>query len=344
MSFIDTDLPDTSEHFNDDERVESRFLVFSQPEMLALLEETTRGEPHSFGSTPFNPHLNSIDVQQRSVDARHEDLFLSNPHAIRRELISETLDFNASRVHHRRERNFESFELREHYNFDCIPESLREVAGRVITGHGSPAENLVIADILGMPAVELGSVTLGGGDDERMADQEKMRSAITECIRFFDGIETRSFKDPETSTWSRLDDLKIQRENTQLNALHMTSTRLIGGVDGYLIHERSSFLLDVTKLDKEIVEHIQAIPDDEPDRKDAILGVPRFHYAVREAFHNKKFDIAIPIATTCWAVNTKRNAEFINREQRKYHLQRIRTDLTSRDEPLDAHYELLGLD
>jgi hypothetical protein len=324
--------------------------LYSGKDMVERLSRTTRGEPGTYGSTPFNPYLISITEQQTAVLKSHTELFSHPRNDVRAELIPEIADFNYSRVHHRLQKNFESFECREHYHFDVIPDELRETAQRVLTGHGSPTENLLIADILGMPSVELASNTHPYGDKEKMGYLDSMRSAVEESINFFDGIAIRPRKNPEQSSWSRTDDFQIKSEyvpkddqgnELDVEALRMTRTRLLGLVGDYRIFERSSFLLDLTKIDSDIQAQIQAIDKNDEQRTELILAIPRFYASVKTLLREDAFDVAIPIATTSWAVHPERDAKFKNEYWRKHHIGRNRQD--GDKSPFDAGYELLGL-
>lgn len=334
------------------ERLDDQLVVlYTGPEMLTPLSHTTRGEPGTFGSTPFNPFLATIADQQRTVIERHDKEFHEAPEYVRSELVQEIIAFNYSRVHHRTDKNFDSFECREHYSLECIPDELRETAQRAITGHGSPAENLVVADILGMPSVELASTTHAYGNPERMCHMAAQRKAVEEAIAFFGGVVVPSFRDPNKSTWSRADDYQIKGEYTSfdsqaetqvLEAFRMTRTRTVGIVDGYRIYERSSFELDVSKLSPELIEAIQQIESDDPNRHEHILAIPGLYKAIKTALSDDDYGTAVPVATTIWAVHMQRERELRNEELRRHHAGRNRQD--NREVPFDAEYGLLGLE
>lgn len=344
---------DTEQEFFADnyEFLAERDGLYLGPDMLEQLSQTMRGEPGTFGSTPFNPYLASIADQQRAIAKQHGTLLKAQPKNVREPLASELVDFNSGRLVHRMEKNFESFEHREHYDFSIIPDEMREVAQRVLTGHGSPAENIVIADILGMPTVELASTSHFYGNPKRMKILTPHRTAVEECIAFYDGILIASQVKPHVASGSRTDDFQIKNgyRNTSYNrapelsdVFPMTRTRLIGLVKKYRIYERSSFLLDVTKLDPELVDSIQAVDANEPNRLEHILGTPNFYATVKKILDSNQYDIGVPVATTTWAVHTERNTKLrTNRELRMHHTNRARPEV--HDTPFDAHYELLGL-
>lgn len=325
--------------------------LYYGPEILPQLAMTMRGEPDTFGSTPFDPYLASIAEQQQAVSRQHDVQLKKRPKNVRKAVADELINFNASRVQHRKERNYDSFQCREHYDFEIIPEELRETAQRVLTGHGSPAENLLIADILGMPTVELASTSLFYGNPDRMKILTPHRTAVEECIALFNGTLITSQAKNNGASWSRADDFQIKSGFRKLSNDHepevadvfsMTRTRLIGIIDEYRIFERSSFLLDVTKLEPELIEGIKAVDPNDPDRIEHILGLPKFYISVKKILANNQYGVGVPVATTTWAVHTERDRKLnTSRDLKRHHVHRNRPDVHGT--PFDAHYELLGL-
>ena len=324
--------------------------LYNGPEMLDGLSRTSRGEPSTFGSTPFNAFLPSIIDQQRTVIEHNDAQFQNVPKGVRPELAAEAIDFNYGRVHHRTEKNFESFECREYYSFDRIPEELRETAQRVITGHGSPAENILIADILGMPTVELASTTHAYGRPERMKYLQDQRLAVEEAITFHDGTIIRSQKNHDKATWSRADHFQIKgecfkagtnRDASSLDGLRMTRTRTVGQVGLYRIYERSSFILDISKLPVDFMHQLQAIDITKPEKEEQMLAIPGFYAAIKDALRNDDYTAAIPIATTAWGVHENGEQIYESGRWRVRHLHSV--SQSGQGRPLNAQYELLGL-
>ena len=294
--------------------------LYEGSESLLGLELTARGEPETFGPTPLDPYLPAVKDQQRQVAERHESLFMSEesiPQNIDEPMSHFIHDNNQSRLQHRIQRNYDSYQYRGKFDLSDIPFDALDITSRTLTGHASPAEIIMVSDILEVPTIELGTIAIPYG--QRFEHIQPMRRAVDEGILFHGGELVSS--EPV---------FQVKRANYFDNeysggAQGLLMTRSI--TRGYIGNniecvERSSFVVMLDYLGLSPNNKKELKKDHHEDRQkhvaitnaimetpygkdwsDTILNIPGFEEAILEAFDADDFDVVVPISMTAFAVN-----------------------------------------
>lgn len=289
---------------------------FSEP-FIEGLAQFTRGEPLTWGATPLDPYLPEIREQQQGVQEYTTRLFNEPPFEVAPSVENFVFICNQGRINHRLARNHESFFHREQMDLDMTPSNLQEIQSRVLTGHASPAEVIVIGTQLGVPTFELASVTHPYG--QRIEELEPMREAVNEGILYNGGeIYADPLVEYKIKNASHLLDSSYD-EGGIAKSLRMTRTKTLGELaDESYIYERSSF---VYVLSEEQFEQIDALEYDEMWSKN-IFNLPGIKAAIESSLDENDFQTAIPISTTTYVVNKPLVRE--RYEHRPTYLQRQR--------------------
>lgn len=279
------------------------------PIFLEGLAKLRRGEPLGWGATPLHPYLPAIASQQKGVRSHLTQLFNKPPFKVPEPFARYVYNWNQSRVTHRLDKNFESFSHRTQFDLTETPDELQEAQARVLAGHASPAEVIVVATQLGVPTFELASLTHPYG--QRMEDLEPMREAVLESIRYCDG---EIFDEPEETFrvkgFSYLD--APTDEGGDIPSLRITRTKTLAKLDeDTKVYERSSFVL---RLDEAILSQIVGMEFNMAWAKE-ILKIPGFIEHIQAVLESDDFESAVPISTTTFAINERLVAEqLLNKE------------------------------
>lgn len=309
MSFVDRDMGkmhelDTPAHFNIDTH------------MLELLSLTERGMPETWGATPLNPHRDDIRDQQRNLNDTFDALFPVTEGTIPFDINESTAhfirDMNMSRVRHRIEKNFDSYQYRELFDYSTLPECYIEVIERAEKGHASPAELIFVAKILSIPTIELASLTHPYGQDRLKAHLEPMRSAVQTGIEVHGGVVLRSgpqYVVRSVNFPSKSDEIDI---STSLLVTRTVTVGMFPALDAQ-VFERSSFVLRLDMLHPTMARTILQTYQ-KAGSLSAIEDVPGFNATMTELLETDAHSIAVPISTTAFMVNHTLVQELLENE------------------------------
>lgn len=269
-------------------------------ELIDRLSSFERGRPRTWGPTPLDPYHPDTQQQKKDVRDHVASMFKKTPKSITKRFATIMSEANEARLQHRLSRNHDNFSHREQLNLDETPALLEEMQLRVLTGEASPAEVIVVATQLGVPAYELSSLThpYGLQIDEYL---EVMREQNRAGIRFAGGVV---FDTPAVNYAVKgcnyLYSGSTPSEDER--SLFITRTTTIGQLDETtLCYERSSFVL---RLTPELFEHIKDIPYDE-DWRNTIQAIPGFEEYVTQLLHDNNYEMAVPSSTTAYVVNER---------------------------------------
>ncbi len=280
-------------------------LLSNQIEHIA---NNPHGEPLTWGATPL---VLSPDVRMQQINVKKILVGLfESPHVP--SFVSDNLAgyievLNTSRTLNREAHNTESFIYRKKTDLDGLPSEALEVLDRAINGFASPAELLLIAELLGIPTIELASLTHPYG--QRIEELKDMRSAINSAILLMGGKLSHArgsvFEVKGSDNPNRPDIME---------GLHITRKTLFGSLpDGTNVIERSSFVLLVDQLPKEIALIIRSIPYS-PYWSEQILRAGKINTFAPLFLDGDKHDKAIPVSTTTVAINDALSAELLNKK------------------------------
>jgi hypothetical protein len=280
-------------------------LLLNQIERIA---DNPRGEPLTWGATPLvlSPDVISQQINVKKILA---ELFESShvPSFVSDNLASYIEVLNTSRTLNREAHNTESFIYRKKTDLDGVPLEALEVFDRAINGFASPAELLLVSKLLGIPTIELASLTHPYG--QRIEELKDMRPAINNAILLMGGKLSHArgsiFEVKGSDNPNRPDIME---------GLHITRKTLFGSMpDGTNVIERSSFVLLVDQLPQETALIIRSIPYG-PYWSEQILRLGKIYTFARLLLDGDKHDKAIPVSTTTVAINDALSKELLSDE------------------------------
>lgn len=275
---------------------------------LARISKNNRGEPRTWGSTTLISS-NEVRLQQNEVKGEIDVLFEGKnvPDYISPELANYIYVLNMARTVNRESHNQDSFAYREKMDLDGIPLEALEVFNRAVIGYASPAELLFVQKLLGIPSIELASLTHPYG--QRIELLKEMRPAVNEAIVLLGGRLVKGV--PCTYEVKGGDNLE---DPQQTQGIHMTRKTIFGYLDdGTEIVERSSFVVLVEQLPDGCRKAIRTLPfKNNPDwneQANRLLSkiVPTF-------LDEDAYDKAVPVSTTVVAINAKLEAKLLSEE------------------------------
>jgi hypothetical protein len=292
----------------------THFLDLS-PQKISDLEQTSRGEPLTWGATPLQPYREDVAAQQRFVRTEIGKLFPESPRQVPFDLHWDTAryieDNFIMRTQRRMSRNYDSYQYRGISDPTQIPLQALGFVDRSLAGHASPAEIIATADVEQIPTAELAS--LSHPYAKRIELLAPMRAALQEGILFHDGTIVESQPSLKVKHANYLTAEYEAFEPTLL----MTRTVCIGKIGEDIdVMERSSFNVILSRIAPELVESITDIQYSETWSKD-ILGLPGFEKKVFTALENNDYDVAVPVSTTAFEVNKKLVKELLENKQHK---------------------------
>lgn len=299
-------------------KLETPVSLYVGPEMLAALEQTSRGEPLTWGATPLEPHRPDLLAQQREVRTSIQSLFPKTPKQVPFGLDWDTAQFiendfimrNAQRV----DRNYVSYQYRGVFDLSKVPLHALGFVDRSLSGHASPAEIMATTNILQIPAAELASISVPYGGERLKKYQQPMRAAVKEAVLFFDGEILDS--DPVYEVrHANYHDPSYRGTEPVLTMTRIIDVGRIG--DEVTVIERASFDAILSRLTPDLVEEIVKIPYDKNWSKN-ILAVPGYEAAVADAMKDDRHDLVVPISITAAAKNSRLIETLIkNKEHRQ---------------------------
>lgn len=298
MSFVDRDSENTHEL-----ETPARFNIDTH--MIEMLSLTERGTPETWGSTPLNPHREDIRIQQKNLNEAFDALFPVEAGLVPFDINESTAhfirDMNMSRVRHRVEKNFDSYQYRGLFDYSSLPECYIEIIDRAEKGHASPAELIFVSKVLSVPTVELASLTHPYGLDRLRDHLEPMRNAVQTGIEVHGGVVLRSSPQyvvrsvnfPSKSTESDI--------STSLLVTRTVTVGMFPVLDAQ-VFERSSFVLRLDLLDLTFSRAILSAYQ-QTGSLSAIEDVAGFNAAMTELLDADAHHVAVPISTTSFMVN-----------------------------------------
>jgi hypothetical protein len=268
-----------------------------------------RGEPLTWGSTPL---VLSPDVvlQQNGVKSLIAELFEDGniPSYVSKNLAEYIDVLNMSRTYNREDHNRNSFAYRGKTDLDGIPLKVLEVLDRAVKGFASPAELMLIAQILEIPTIELASLTHPYGG-ERIEMLKPMRAAVDQAIELLGG---RTIKDKAPTYEVKGSD--NPHDPSSMEGIHMTRKRIVGVLpDGTEIMERSSFVILVDNLPEEVAQKIRSISYGENWAQE-VLRAEDLNILIPMLLDEDVYDTAIPISTTVVAINPELERRLLSKE------------------------------
>ena len=290
--------------------------LYVGPEMLTALEQTSRGEPLTWGATPLQPYRPDIAIQQREVRRQISDFFPKQPKKVPYGLSWDTAryieDNFIMRNQRRLSRNYDSYQYRGNTNISKIPLWALGFVDRSLSGHASPAEIIATAEIEQIPTAELGSISIPYG--MRIEENlEPMREAVKEGVLFHGGtlVEPQPVLEVRHANF-----LTTEYEATEPTLL-MTRIVKIGEIgEDIKVMERSSFGVVLPRLAPELIEEITDIRYSETWSK-KILKIKGFEEAVFNALENNEYGVVVPVSTTAVQVNERLVKNLLENNQHK---------------------------
>jgi hypothetical protein len=266
------------------------------------------GEPLTWGATPL-VMSSDVKLQQIAVKEVLSELFepCHVPSFVSEHLASYIDALNMSRTANREFHNTESFIYRKKTDLDGVPFEALEVFDRAIKGFASPAELLLISTILGIPTIELASLTHPYG--QRLDELKDMRQAVNQAITLLSGTLAK-----ERGSIFEVKGSDNPNQPELMEGIHITRKTLFGRLsNGTDIIERSSFVLLVDQLPAEIAQRIRSIPyKNNPHWAEQVLHVGKIYTFAPIFLGDDEHDKAIPVSTTIVAINDILSKELLN--------------------------------
>ncbi len=287
---------------------------------LALVVDNPQGEPLTWGATP-TVWSREVAIRQEGVQQSHGELFRfkSIPKHIHvvKSFARRIYDFHLSRTTHRQARNLEGFAFRRDYDISALSLEHLEVLERIGQGFASPGEILVVAEALGIPTIELASLTHPYG--HRLELLGPMRAAVEDAIQSLGG-EVKDFDDEveyEIRGSSHPNNL------AEAKGIYMTRKRQIGVLpSGFVAYERSSFVINLDQLPEKYASAIRAVEGGEYWAS-RVRRAERFYEYFPGLLTNDDHNQAIPVSTTIFAVNEMLASELFGEEATSARRKRI---------------------
>ncbi|MBC7459104.1 hypothetical protein H7200_00095 [Candidatus Saccharibacteria bacterium] len=266
---------------------------------LVRIKENSKGEPLTWGATPL---IASIDIklQQDSVKEVINSLFEDEnvPNYVSPVLASYIDVLNMSRTANRESKNQDSFAYRQKTDLDGVPLESLEVFERALRGYASPAELLFLSKMLGIPTIELASLTHPYG--QRIELLKEMRPSVNNAIELMGGTLVRGIA-PEYEVKASDNPHNPQK----MQGLHMTRKTLFGSLPGGTdIIERSSFVILLDRIPAETAKVIRSVRYEEnPQWSKQVFKRAALDVVVPVLLADDEHDKAVPVSTTVVAVN-----------------------------------------
>lgn len=281
--------------------------------IIELLQDAPRGDVYSFGATP----LDSVTTLVQQSDAfRHlRTLAQHRPDNVPEEIGRFVFDTFRTRFINRGEANDENFTTRIIQDYEAkLEPHLIEIIDRAKTGHASPAELILIRDLLGIRSVELACLTHPYGEVKTFQEMRDaladMRDAVHYGVVLFEG---EAFNPPIDVRFKVKEIIGEDDESLLIDGMSpgvlMTRKRKVGELsDGTIVRERSSFILRLDRaswmykmIGPERVEALKSIQKlAGVDQENALR---EFQAKIEALLDMNEFEEAIPVSSTIYAFN-----------------------------------------
>lgn len=287
--------------------------VVSEPAepILPTIEQVLtneRGEPMTWGATPMVLNANTMP-QQVEVGAELGKLF--DDDKVPEYVPDSVADYARNTIYparfeRRQFRNQRSYTLRKKDDLTGVPVEAVGGIERSLNGYGSPAEILYTQRILGIPTVELGSLTHPYGQRSELL--VPMENAVKEAISMY--VNGHGTSNGDVSYILKDSDGAYN----STSAIHILRKETIGliGDDTYII-KRSSFILIVDALP---AQYARAIKSRKYDNKQFWPGNIYLHkiggldLVLPDILKDPK--IALPMSTTIVSINEPLRRELLD--------------------------------
>lgn len=298
-------------------------------ELITQAMESTRGEPRDFGATPLDFSLNTEDQSALGWELRRltsEGVPEDVPPAVFGFIHDEFME----RYYHRIEANYENYKtsLRQKVDFKDQPDMYAMIE-RGEKGTASPAELLIVRQLLGIRSVELACLSHPYNNEERMNYLKPMRQAVKDGVELVGG---EYIDVPEERYRAKKLLYNTFDDTNQLMGVLMTRKRTLGTLqDGTLITERSSFVLrtdDPTVVDDEMLQRILATDPKDPGWGDKVAQSADLTDLASYLLEADEHSLAIPISSTIYAHSPETTREIEERQRvcdAEAHIEKQRT-------------------
>ena len=293
---------------------ETRFIP--SKEVLDSIRFIPRGEPDTFGATPLDCQATSsqqIQLLERLQKLVDKDVDVSIPASIR-EYMKDTLSM---RFWGRATANYDKYAtaLRTADEFIDEPDAYAMIVDSLI-GHASPAELLLVSEMLGTSGIELGCASIPYG--KRIEEVSAMRAAVRTSVEALGGTP---LEDQPLRYIVRGIMNAPMWQSEQIEGFLMTRKRNIGIMpDGTIIRERTSFILraDIAgTIPESNIAAIQALDPEAPNWRADVVTAGGLDEIATDLLEADEFTLAIPVSCTIYAFNEAREAEIIRRKKAK---------------------------
>jgi len=285
-------------------------------ERIELVSQNAKGEPLTWGATPLLLSHES-SMQQLAVKGFISDLFIkkNRPKYISNDVGEYIETLNMARTMQRESRNTASYLYRGVESFESLPLEVISVIDRALRGGASPAELLLVAEILEIPTIELASLTHPYG--QRIGLLKEMRPAVNEAIVMMGG----TLFDANDEAHQPVYEVKgsdNHYDTSAMNVLHMTRKTPFGVLmDGTENIERSSFELLLKNIPSGLAEKIREIPYGRNWGKQVAEIQGLTTQFVPAVLHNDEYKIASPLSTTIVARNPELEKNLLSTEAKR---------------------------
>jgi len=288
---------------------ESRAAQLPPLELLEKVSAIPRGEPETYGATPLDhsaAYIQQRELLEALLKLVNTDVDESIPHGIR-EYMRGTF---VMRFQGRADANHEKFLSALHpvESFAHNPIAY-DMIQRAVPGHSSPAELILVREMLDMPGIEVGCVSIPYG--KRIEEVAVMRRVVRDSIELLGGYH---IDNPEPRY--RIKGLVVDEtmsSATDAQAFLMTRKQDVGIMpDGTIIRERTSFILrgDVYgAIPRENLKAIRALDPSSPTWQDDVVRVGDLDTIAAALLKEDAFSLVIPVSCTTYAFNPKTVAE-----------------------------------
>jgi hypothetical protein len=261
---------------------------------LERISNNSRGEPLTWGPTPL---ISTREVSQQQIGVKGEIASLFEDGNIP-ELVSPQLAIyiemlNMSHTANRENENQVSFICRENMDLHGVPLEALEVLNRALMGSASPAELLFVQSLLGIPSIELASLTHPYG--QRIEQLGEMRGAVNEAIVLMGGYAVE-----DTHPVFEVKGSDNPHHPWDMQGVHITRTTIFGYLEnGTKVCEQSSAVILLDQLGPELAAATRAVPFE--NNRHWTAQVARACNLLKLApalFSDDEHEKVIPIATT----------------------------------------------
>jgi hypothetical protein len=293
----------------------------SLAELLAAATAMPKGEPHTFGATPLD-HPAAYQ-QQREVQTELQLLVDTQiPEDIPPIIAEYIKDTFAARFQGRSTANQENYLSALHHKNDFADEpELQALFARGELGHASPAEVLIMRQVLGIRSAELACLTHPYG--KRIEELAVMRQAVQQNVELLGGVY---YDEPPTRYRAKALVGTLSREGDCSNGVLMTRKRTLGVMpDGTIIKERSSFVLRTDSLSAVAPSDVARLSTLDPwtsTWQDDAVEAGRLDEYARILLEENEFSMAIPVSSTIYAHNEAASRAINERDAYEHELRK----------------------